>query len=138
MPIFILVRQLVLLVCINSALIMSPPARTINKIPLNNLYGWAMYQPLPTGGFRRPVNDLDSWTADKLNELVKHGRKRYLLDVDVDYPHHLYDLHSDLPFLPEIIDGKITPNLNDKRNYVVHIRALDQALSHGLVLRKVH
>ena len=35
MPIFILVRQLVLLVCINSALIMSPPARTINKTPHN-------------------------------------------------------------------------------------------------------
>ena len=35
MPIFILVRQLVLLVCINSALIMSPPAPTINKTPLN-------------------------------------------------------------------------------------------------------
>ena len=34
MPIFILVRQLVLLVCINSALIMSPPAQTINKTPL--------------------------------------------------------------------------------------------------------
>ena len=34
MPIFILVRQLVLLVCINSALIMSPPARTINETPL--------------------------------------------------------------------------------------------------------
>ena len=33
MQIFILVRQLVLLVCINSALIMSPPARTINKTP---------------------------------------------------------------------------------------------------------
>ena len=39
MPIFILVRQLVLLVCINSALIMSPPARTINKIPLNKFLG---------------------------------------------------------------------------------------------------
>ena len=36
MPIFILVRQLVLLVCINSALIMSPPAQTINKTPLNH------------------------------------------------------------------------------------------------------
>ena len=35
MPIFILVRQLVLLVCINSALIMSPPARTLNKTPFN-------------------------------------------------------------------------------------------------------
>ena len=39
----------------------------------------------------------------------------------------------------KIIDGKLTPNLNDKRNYVlVHIRVLDQALSHGLVLQKVH
>ena len=37
MPIFILVRQLVFLVCINSTLIMSPPARTINKTPLNDL-----------------------------------------------------------------------------------------------------
>ena len=37
MPIFILVRQLVLLVCINSALIMSPPARTVNKTPLKHL-----------------------------------------------------------------------------------------------------
>ena len=37
MGIFILVRQLVLLVCINSPLIMSPPARTINKTPLNFL-----------------------------------------------------------------------------------------------------
>ena len=35
---FHLVRQLVFLVCINSALIMSPPARTINKTPLKNLY----------------------------------------------------------------------------------------------------
>ena len=34
MPIFVLVRKLVLLVCIKSALIMSFPARTINKIPL--------------------------------------------------------------------------------------------------------
>ena len=35
MPIFISVRKLVLLVCIKSALIMSFPVRTINKIPLN-------------------------------------------------------------------------------------------------------
>ena len=40
MPIFILVRQLVLLVCINSALIMSPPAQTINKTPLKSDLKW--------------------------------------------------------------------------------------------------
>ena len=35
MPIFILVGKLVLLVCMKSVLIMSLPARTINKTPLN-------------------------------------------------------------------------------------------------------
>ena len=28
--------------------------------------------------------------------------------------------------------------LYDKKNYVVHIRSLKQALNHGLVLKKVH
>ena len=42
MPIFILVRTLVLLVCIESALIMSFPARTINKTLLNHCY-WIDY-----------------------------------------------------------------------------------------------
>ena len=29
---------------------------------------------------------------------------------------------------------KLVPNLRDKKNYVIHIRALNQALKHGLVL----
>ena len=33
---------------------------------------------------------------------------------------------------------KLVPNLYDKTHYVIHIRALDQALKHGLVLEKVH
>ena len=32
---------------------------------------------------------------------------------------------------------KLVPNLDDKKNYVVHIKALNQALKHGLVLEKV-
>ena len=38
------------------------------------------------------------------------------------------------------IDGveKLVPNLYDKRNYVIHIGALDQALKHGLILEKIH
>ena len=39
MPIFILVGEVVLLVCIKSALIMSLPAQTINETPLNSLSG---------------------------------------------------------------------------------------------------
>ena len=62
--------------------------------------------------------------------------------MDVDYPSKLHKLHSDMPFLPEIIKidktQKLVCNLRDKKNYVVHISILKQALDHGLRLKKVH
>ena len=33
---------------------------------------------------------------------------------------------------------KLVLNLHNKRNYVIHIRVLDQALTHGLILEKIH
>ena len=33
--------------------------------------------------------------------------------------------------------NKLVCNVYDKKNYVVHIRALKQALNHGLILKKV-
>ena len=33
---------------------------------------------------------------------------------------------------------KLVPNLRDKKNYVIHIKALDQALQHGLRLDRIH
>ena len=33
---------------------------------------------------------------------------------------------------------KLVPNLKDKKGYVVHIKALEQALKHGLKLKKLH
>ena len=52
------------------------------------------------------------------------------------------NLHSDLPFLPERNKikkcNKVLCNIYDKENYVVNIRALNQALNHGLILKKVH
>ena len=51
-------------------------------------------------------------------------------------------MHSDLPFLSERTKSdkcsKLVCNLCNKRNYIVHIRSLKQALNHGLVLKKVH
>ena len=44
---------------------------------------------------------------------------------------------GDLPFLAErkkIKKYKFVCNITDKENYVVHIRALKQALNHGLIL----
>ena len=33
---------------------------------------------------------------------------------------------------------KLVPDLRDKKNYIIHIKALDQALTHGLVLDRIH
>ena len=97
----------------------------LQYLDANNLYGWAMSQPLPTGKL--------NWVEVKPNEirrLVKRKDKGYLLEVNVKYPK---ELHDDLPFMCERmrINGveKLIPNLFDKRKYVIHIRALDQALT---------
>ena len=54
----------------------------------------------------------------------------------------MFNLHSDLLFLPERNKikkcNKLVCNVYDKENYVVHIRALKQALNHGLILKRVH
>ena len=66
----------------------------------------------------------------------------YFLEVDIDYPKELFNLHKDLPFLPERKKvnkvEKLICSIEDKEKYVIHIRVLKQALNHGLVLRKVH
>ena len=33
---------------------------------------------------------------------------------------------------------KLVPNLYYKKKYVIHIKALKQAINHGLVLEKIH
>ena len=62
--------------------------------------------------------------------------------MDVAYPDELHDLQNDLPFMCERMESnhveKLAPNLYGKRNYIIHIRALDQALSHGLILECIH
>ena len=51
-------------------------------------------------------------------------------------------MHTYLPFLPKKMKidkcNKLVCNLYDKKNYVVHIRSLKQALNHGLIVKKVH
>ena len=58
----------------------------------------------------------------------------------MEYPKELQENHNDLPFLSERMKigrvEKLVPNLKDKERYVVQIKALDQALHHGLELKK--
>ena len=103
----------------------------------NNLYGWAMSQKLPIDNFKWiEKDDLLKFDENFIKNYDENNDKGYILEVDIEYPKNLRKLHSDLPFLPERMTinncTKLVCKVQDKENYVVHIRALKQALNHGL------
>ena len=107
----------------------------------NNLYGWAMSQKLPTHGFKW----LSSGEMEKLfnNQIVQVWEKiPCILEVDLEYPKKLHDLHNDYPLCPERVKcgnvEKLIPNLRDKKNYVIHYKNLIQCLKLGMKLKKIH
>ena len=110
----------------------SEPSKYITYLDANNLYGWAMSKPLPTHGFKwMKENELNTWE--------KHP---CILEVDLEYPKSLHDLHSDYPLAPERIEvnkvDKLIPNLWNKKKYVVHYENLKQYLSLGLKLTNIY
>ena len=108
-----------------------------------------MSKKLPVNGFKWLDNDKTAGPSAKhaINEeFIKNynenDKKGYIFKVDVKYPKKLLDLHSDLLFLPEIMEinkcKKLVCNLYNKKKYVVPINSLKQALNHGLKLKKIH
>ena len=73
-------------------------------------------------------------------KLGRCGFESWCYHLDIEYPKEIHELYSDLTFLPERIKidkcNKFIANLNDKNNYVVHIRALKEALNHGSISKK--
>src|ERR1043165_3034274 len=112
----------------------SKPSTFITYLDANNLYGWAMSKPLPTHGFK--------WMSD--DELNNWRTIPCILEVDLEYPHDLHDLHNDYPLAPESVKPvgsdvpKLIPNLNDKTKYVLHYENLKLYESLGLKLTKIH
>ena len=113
----------------------------LKYLDANNFYSGAMSETLPVDGFDW-VQDLTKIDEDFIKNYDKDSDKGYILEVDVEYPRNLHDLHSDLPFSPERMKidkcNKLVCNLYDKKDYIVHIRSFKQALNHGLILKKVH
>ena len=133
------------------------PTTYMPYVDANNLYGWAMSQKLPFGGFHWVEPEAFDWRGFDAG-----GEKGAMLEVDLQYPAHLHDEHSDYPLAPERLEvkremlsplqrqwleqtgrklldtKKLIPNLRDKFNYVVDIRALQFYVSKGMVVAKVH
>ena len=108
------------------------PSKYIAYLDANNLYGWAMSKPLPTHGFEwMEKSELETWENQSC-----------ILEVDLEYPKNLHDLHSDYPLAPERVEvnkvSKLIPSLGDKEKYIVHYENLKQYLSLGLKLTNIH
>ena len=103
----------------------------------SNLYRWGMSQKLSINSFKW-VKHVPKFNKDFIKIYNKNINKRYILKVDVEFPKSLFNLHKDLSFLYE--RKKILKNARSliKQNYAVHIKALRQALNHGLILKTVH
>ena len=80
----------------------SKPTEYLQYLDANNLYGWAMSQPLPTGEFKWvDIKNLEQRPQNlkKTIDLMMKRDRGYLLEVDVNYPKELHDHHNDLPFV---------------------------------------
>ena len=76
----------------------------IQYLDANNLYGWAMSQSLPTHGFKWMKNLTKETLMDILEKanhsMLNIGRKGYIFEVDLEYPHKLWKSHNDYPLAP--------------------------------------
>ena len=104
----------------------------------NNLYGWAICEKRPIGGFK--LIDPKEYTEEKIKSYDDNSNTGAILKVDIEYPKELHNLHKDLPFLCERrrLDktSKLVTILDDKKEYVIHITELTQALNHELILKE--
>ena len=85
---------------------------------------------------------LDSIKERIIQNYEEGSDKGYILKVNGNYRKELHKLYSDLPLLPEKMETdmreKIICNLYNKKNYIIYIRALNQALDYGLILENAY
>ena len=135
------------------------PNSYIMYLDANNLYGWAMSQPLPVSGFRW-VEDCEG-LAVSIADHPDNSPEGFIVEADLEYPEELQEAHNAYPLAPERMVvpkewmseyqhnllgvgvaptevEKLVPSLRDKERYVLHYRNLQLYLSLGMRLKKIH
>ena len=73
------------------------PSTFISYFDMNNLYGWEMNEYHPYGKFKW-LKNIGKFHIMSINDKSPTG---YFLEVDLEYPEELHELHNDLPLAPE-------------------------------------
>ena len=139
----------------------SKPSKFIMYVDANNLYGWAMSQPMPIGQYRWMPN-VNEFTVDRVMQIEDFGEFGYLLEVDLEIPVELHNKFRHYPLAPEslsVVESEVSEQtkkrreqtqskhdttvkllctLKNKEKYTVHYRNLKLYLSLGYKLVKVH
>ena len=75
-----------------------PEKCSLLYLDMNNLYGHAMSQYLPYSNFKW-VKNIDK-IKQKLMNIKSNSSTGYVLEVDLEYPQELHDIHNDYPLAP--------------------------------------
>ena len=101
-----------------------------------------MSQKLPVNGFMWYNDYLSDFNEDFIRNYDEKSEEGYFLEVDIEYSKKLWSSHKELPFLREKRKlekvEKFVCSTENKVKYVIHIRALKQALNNGLKFKNVH
>ena len=116
------------------------PTKYLFYLDANSLYGWAICNPLPVGNFEwMSEEELKNWKNHSCSSSRPSG---CILEVDLEYPEDLHDLHNDYSLAPERLKikgvEKTYPNLGDKKKYIIHHESLKLYESLGLKIKKIH
>jgi hypothetical protein len=113
---------------------------------VNNLYGWALSQPLPTANFKWIFDneELEQILCELPNMDAVTSKIGYYLEVDLEVPNELHDKLDQLPIAPEM---RPPPNSKTRKlllthfpksQYKIHFRLLQFYISLGVKVTKVH
>ena len=69
----------------------------ISYLDINNLYDWAINEYLPYGGFEW-LKNIDKFDIMSISDKTSIG---YFVEVDLEYPKELHELHNDFSLAPE-------------------------------------
>ena len=116
-------------------------------IDINNLYGWALSQPLPYGSFEWVMDnaELDALLQGLLAaETGSSSSTGYLMEVDIMIPDELHDFLDQMPVAPisQCPPGskvkKLLMTHEPKSNYIIHWRLLQFYMQLGVRVAKLH
>jgi hypothetical protein len=125
----------------------------------NNLYGWAMSQPLPYDNIKLNADDIYIEDILKTPDDAEIG---YIIECDLEFPIEIHDKLKEFPPCPETLApteamlskyqkellkkkdskvsncSKLVSHLMPHKNYCIHYRNLKFVVDLGVVIKRVH